>query len=92
MPDAKLQIKKIDSWTCFFCMKQTLGGLIQPRSDWKTRVSSLFENTTVPLVPSPEIPEQKTKLRVLSLFDGIGTGGSFLLKMTQVSKCCSIFL
>lgn len=59
-------------------------GLIQPRNDWKYRLSSLFRSQDVPLFPPPEIPIQKTKLRVLSLFDGIGTG---LLALDRLNLC-----
>lgn len=61
-----------------------MAGLIQPRTDWKYRLSSLFRSQDVPLFPPPEIPTHKTKLRVLSLFDGIGTG---LLALDRLNLC-----
>ncbi|XP_052103473.1 uncharacterized protein LOC127736951 [Mytilus californianus] len=72
------KINQADPWTCFLChpySKETHGYLI-PKTDWMRNILRLYDT-------GYQVQEQdlsyllvgeKKKIRVLSLFDGIGTG------------------
>ncbi|KRZ05830.1 DNA (cytosine-5)-methyltransferase 3B, partial [Trichinella zimbabwensis] len=63
-----------DPWYCFICAMEKLGPL-NPQSDWKKRLSSLFNNENVrDDIDLTLFPNEKQPIRVLSLFDGIATG------------------
>ena len=72
-----------DPWICFVCERNAnlmKGGILNPRRDSKDRVAALFQSN------HESVPSQmrhyrngKKRMRVLSLFDGIGTG-LFVLK------------
>ncbi|KRX20125.1 DNA (cytosine-5)-methyltransferase 3B [Trichinella nelsoni] len=65
---------KKDPWYCFICAMEKLGPL-NPQSDWKKRLSSLFNNENVrDDIDLTLFPNEKQPIRVLSLFDGIATG------------------
>nr|XP_027231607.1 DNA (cytosine-5)-methyltransferase 3A-like [Penaeus vannamei] len=76
-PNAVARILKTDPWHCFLCdpYDPSTHGLIKPRPDWKNKVRYKFED-----VP-PDISFPKRPIRVLSLFDGIGTGLYVLEKL-----------
>ncbi|GIY19748.1 hypothetical protein CEXT_622501 [Caerostris extrusa] len=78
-PADKEEILKTDPWNCFFCASnKTNYGLLRIRKDWKKsmmRIFNLSENEEeCPLLDFAN----KRPLRVLSLFDGIGTGKQVL--------------
>ncbi|XP_047470487.1 DNA (cytosine-5)-methyltransferase 3B-like [Penaeus chinensis] len=89
-PDAVARILKTDPWHCFLCdpYDPSTHGLIKPRPDWENKVryiqtemdpncqkSQEFEDAP------PDISFPKRPIRVLSLFDGIGTGFHVLDKL-----------
>ncbi|XP_056155542.1 DNA (cytosine-5-)-methyltransferase beta, duplicate b.3 [Lampris incognitus] len=72
-------LKEIDPWICYLCQPHGQHGALIPRKDWSIRVQELFANNSAmefePHRVYPSIPaNQRRPLRVLSLFDGIGTG------------------
>uniref|UniRef100_A0A3Q2PPK7 DNA (cytosine-5-)-methyltransferase n=1 Tax=Fundulus heteroclitus TaxID=8078 RepID=A0A3Q2PPK7_FUNHE len=73
------ELKVLDPWICYLCQPHQLHGALVPREDWRFRVQELFANTSAmefePHRVYPSIPTKlRRPLRVLSLFDGIGTG------------------
>ncbi|XP_038165283.1 DNA (cytosine-5)-methyltransferase 3B-like [Cyprinodon tularosa] len=72
-------LKVVDPWVCYLCQPHQPHGALVPRDDWRFRVQELFANTSAmefePHRVYPSIPTKlRRPLRVLSLFDGIGTG------------------
>ncbi|XP_037539704.1 DNA (cytosine-5)-methyltransferase 3B-like [Nematolebias whitei] len=72
-------LKLIDPWICFLCQSHQPHGALVPREDWSIRVQELFANNSgiefelhrvYPSIPA----SLRRPIRVLSLFDGIGTG------------------
>ncbi|XP_071164263.1 putative leucine-rich repeat-containing protein DDB_G0290503 isoform X2 [Mytilus edulis] len=72
------KIKQADPWKCFLCRPYSLEthGYLMPKTDWMRNILRLYN-------AGYQVQEQdlsyllvgeKKKLRVLSLFDGIGTG------------------
>nr|XP_053650319.1 uncharacterized protein LOC128700877 isoform X2 [Cherax quadricarinatus] len=78
-PDAVQTIMDIDPWYCFLCepYHPDTHGLIRPRPDWKNKLPSKSRGQKTSNVED-DTPDASTfprrPLRVLSLFDGIGTG------------------
>ncbi|XP_055930560.1 DNA (cytosine-5)-methyltransferase 3A-like isoform X2 [Argiope bruennichi] len=74
-PDEKKKIVETDPWYCFFCSCNNGCGLLQIKSDWEDRIMDFFQPSKIHV---QELPVQnfvpKSPIRVLSLFDGIGTG------------------
>ncbi|MCI4387481.1 hypothetical protein PGIGA_G00074640 [Pangasianodon gigas] len=73
------QLKDLDPWICYLCAPERSSGALRPRHDWSIRVQEFFANNSAmefePHRVYPSIPaNQRCPIRVLSLFDGIGTG------------------
>ncbi|GIX96743.1 hypothetical protein CDAR_591681 [Caerostris darwini] len=78
-PADKEEILETDPWNCFFCAcNKNNYGLLRIRKDWKKSMMHFFKlienEEECPLLDSAN----KRPLRVLSLFDGIGTGKQVL--------------
>ncbi|RVE71163.1 hypothetical protein OJAV_G00071370 [Oryzias javanicus] len=72
-------LKLLEPWICFLCQPHEPRGALVPRADWSIRVQEMFANTSAmefePHRVYPSIPASlRRPVRVLSLFDGIGTG------------------
>ncbi|XP_067209119.1 uncharacterized protein [Linepithema humile] len=74
-----------DPWDCFLCRdesRQPVDPVLRPRPDWKNKITGMFRTSHV---ISNEINiahyQKKKPIRVLSLFDGLGTGLLVLLKL-----------
>ncbi|XP_071537582.1 DNA (cytosine-5)-methyltransferase 3C-like [Panulirus ornatus] len=81
-PAVAQHIIEIDPWQCFLCepYHPDTHGLLKPRPDWKKKVfdrSDIRHTSNVPDVED-DTPDASSfpnrPLRVLSIFDGIGTG------------------
>uniref|UniRef100_A0A4W4ERB6 DNA (cytosine-5-)-methyltransferase n=1 Tax=Electrophorus electricus TaxID=8005 RepID=A0A4W4ERB6_ELEEL len=73
------QLKRVDPWICYLCALESSSGVLKPRQDWSIRVQEFFANNSAmefePHRVYPAIPANlRRPIRVLSLFDGIGTG------------------
>ncbi|XP_067936332.1 DNA (cytosine-5)-methyltransferase 3C-like [Watersipora subatra] len=65
-------VKESDPWACFVCKPMSREGvLIHRRDDWKQRLMKFYQKPSK-LHNLPECKPDR-KLRVISLFDGIGT-------------------
>ncbi|XP_053705782.1 uncharacterized protein LOC128749853 [Synchiropus splendidus] len=72
-------LKTVDPWICYMCQPHESHRALIPREDWSIRVQEFFANTSAmefePHRVYPSIPANlRRPIRVLSLFDGIGTG------------------
>ncbi|XP_027867476.1 uncharacterized protein LOC114141193 [Xiphophorus couchianus] len=72
-------LKVVDPWICYLCQPHQPHGALVPREDWRFRVQEMFANNSAmefePHRVYPSVPtKMRRPLRVLSLFDGIGTG------------------
>ncbi|KAM4736751.1 uncharacterized protein FYW61_004416 [Anableps anableps] len=72
-------LKVVDPWICYLCQPHQPHGALVPREDWRFRIQELFANNSAmefePHRVYPSIPtKMRRPVRVLSLFDGIGTG------------------
>ncbi|XP_036067962.1 DNA (cytosine-5)-methyltransferase 3B isoform X2 [Oryzias melastigma] len=72
-------LKLLEPWICFLCQPHEPRGALVPREDWSIRVQEMFANNSAiefePHRVYPSIPASlRRPVRVLSLFDGIGTG------------------
>ncbi|KAM7285387.1 hypothetical protein ISCGN_032329 [Ixodes scapularis] len=65
-------------WRCYLCSGRAVG-LLHCRPDWQQRLLELFRPPG-PRCPPPPVPleEERRPIRVLSLFDGIGTGAQHI--------------
>ncbi|KAK5639396.1 hypothetical protein RI129_011888 [Pyrocoelia pectoralis] len=66
-----------EKWVCFLCSGQRKLGVLLIKPDYNLAIDKMLysEVKQIPLVKTPSGPlSQGTKLRVLSLFDGISTG------------------
>ncbi|XP_014670897.1 PREDICTED: uncharacterized protein LOC106811707 isoform X2 [Priapulus caudatus] len=67
-------VRSASPWSCFMC-EDVQEGLLHPRSDWQQRLVKFFQvETHVMGEIDPSCFVEKRPIRVLSLFDGIGTG------------------
>ncbi|XP_045581588.2 uncharacterized protein [Procambarus clarkii] len=81
-PSAVQRIKEIDPWYCFLCepYHPDTHGLLKPRPEWQEKLASESQTAepSSEVIDDDETPDASTfpnrPLRVLSLFDGIGTG------------------
>ncbi|KAK6303611.1 hypothetical protein J4Q44_G00260650 [Coregonus suidteri] len=72
-------LKDVDPWICYLCEPHHAHGALKPRLDWSIRVQEFFANNSAfqfePDRVYPSIPANlRRPIKVLSLFDGIGTG------------------
>uniref|UniRef100_UPI00359028D2 DNA (cytosine-5)-methyltransferase 3A-like isoform X3 n=1 Tax=Myxine glutinosa TaxID=7769 RepID=UPI00359028D2 len=68
-----------EPWGCYMCRPKSSHGLLRRRDDWASKLQHLFSNTQSQQYPLPKIfppvpASERKPIRVLSLFDGIGTG------------------
>ncbi|KAK4871726.1 hypothetical protein RN001_015850 [Aquatica leii] len=71
-----------EEWLCFLCEDSSVIRIIYGRDDYSTRIHQLYTPERLQLVEPPSEPlPSETKLRVLSLFDGISTGFYSLQKL-----------
>ncbi|XP_048511546.1 DNA (cytosine-5)-methyltransferase 3A-like [Athalia rosae] len=85
-PEGYKQIPHANPWLCFLCDDKSDSNknrLIEPRIDWKTRISKLFRPNQSDTSPSDvrTYDGQRRRIRVLSLFDGMSTGLVVLEKL-----------
>ncbi|KAG7154854.1 DNA (cytosine-5)-methyltransferase 3-like, partial [Homarus americanus] len=82
-PSAVQRIIETDPWHCFLCKPYhpDTHGLIQPRMNWQEKLaakSGNHQSNSCNMILEDDVPDKSTfpnrPLRVLSLFDGIGTG------------------
>lgn len=71
-----------DPWDCFLCRdesRQPVNPVLRPRPDWKKKITGMFR-TSNNVLDDVDIADYKKKrpIRVLSLFDGLGTGRTFV--------------
>ncbi|NXX14828.1 DNM3B methyltransferase, partial [Podargus strigoides] len=71
--------KEQEPWNCYMCQPQGSYGVLQRRKDWNTRLQDFFTSDKGQEYAAPKIyptvpPAKRRPIRVLSLFDGIGTG------------------
>ncbi|XP_074660607.1 DNA (cytosine-5)-methyltransferase 3B-like [Tubulanus polymorphus] len=61
-------------WLCFMCAEYNsfTQGLLKPKANWKNNIIDLFQPDGYQPISPDDFPRQP--VRVLSLFDGIGTG------------------
>ncbi|XP_022246328.1 DNA (cytosine-5)-methyltransferase 3B-like isoform X2 [Limulus polyphemus] len=75
-PGAHKKVLSTSPWLCYMChdYDPEINGLIRCKEEWQQNVMQLFQpEKHVHLPPSPEDYKEKRPIRVLSLFDGIGT-------------------
>ncbi|GAB1603055.1 DNA (cytosine-5)-methyltransferase 3B [Argonauta hians] len=78
--DAWDQILSQNPWPCFLCRtssKKKTSGYLQPKSNWSLNIMQMFNSQQK--LAKPDLSyltkcQKKPPIRVLSLFDGIGTG------------------
>uniref|UniRef100_A0A3B4HCI1 DNA (cytosine-5-)-methyltransferase n=1 Tax=Pundamilia nyererei TaxID=303518 RepID=A0A3B4HCI1_9CICH len=81
-------LKLEDPWICYLCQAHRPHRALIPREDWSIRVQEFFTNDSgmefEPHRVYPSIPANlRRPVRVLSLFDGIGTG-FYVLKVLGI--------
>ncbi|CAH1253512.1 DNMT3A [Branchiostoma lanceolatum] len=72
-----------DPWMCYMCREEPRHGLLHRQQDWSARLQQFFamddvEDFGQPKLYPPVPAQQRRPIRVLSLFDGIGTEVSYL--------------
>ncbi|XP_031338775.1 DNA (cytosine-5)-methyltransferase 3B-like isoform X2 [Photinus pyralis] len=75
---------KEEKWSCFLCSGKPKIGVLRIKADYNLEVDKMLysDATQSPFIKTPSRPYPKgTKLRVLSLFDGISTGLFTLSKL-----------
>ncbi|XP_022904316.1 DNA (cytosine-5)-methyltransferase 3A-like [Onthophagus taurus] len=74
---AREEILRNQNWHCFICDNTSkLRGTLLLRENWKQNITNLFG-----LEKCPPAPPTKRRIRVLSLFDGIGSGLTSLINL-----------
>ncbi|XP_076475736.1 DNA methyltransferase 3 isoform X3 [Bombus vancouverensis nearcticus] len=84
-PTTYEQVLQEDPWECFLCAtnnkpRSSFDSIIKPRANWKDKMINMFRTKSNPQQLVKRYQEKK-KIRVLSLFDGLGTGLLVLLKL-----------
>ncbi|KAJ8667726.1 hypothetical protein QAD02_009389 [Eretmocerus hayati] len=76
-------------WYCFFCdPNQMVNSVLKIRKDWRKEMISIYRDNCEDNTRSDlERINCKRKIRVLSLFDGIGTGLVVLKKLNVEIEC-----
>ncbi|CAH1794551.1 unnamed protein product [Owenia fusiformis] len=74
--EAVVRIQETDPWICFMCSDYSNEnhGLLRAKPDWQQNLLRLFNAENILLNNDALDGFKKRPLRVLSLFDGIGTG------------------
>ena len=78
-PTIHAKVNKAESWLCFMCQPEQESGLLKVQADWHSRLVRLMasDNLQQYRIDPPPLPpplSDRRPLRVLALFDGIGTG------------------
>ncbi|XP_067143227.1 DNA (cytosine-5)-methyltransferase 3A-like isoform X2 [Centruroides vittatus] len=76
-PGAHIKVRETNPWLCYMCSEydSEQNGLIRKKDNWQQNIMFLFRhNQSVNLPPNMDDYKEKKAIRVLSLFDGIGTG------------------
>lgn len=76
-PTTYEQVLQEDPWECFLCKSRSFTDtIVRPRTNWKDKIINMFrtscDSNAQHLVAKHN--SEKRKIRVLSLFDGLGTG------------------
>lgn len=79
-PTTYEQVLQEDPWECFLCAtnnkpRPSFDSIIKPRANWKDKMINMFRTKSNPQQLVKRYQEKK-KIRVLSLFDGLGTGAA----------------
>ncbi|CAL4071740.1 unnamed protein product, partial [Meganyctiphanes norvegica] len=85
-------VKKLDPWECYLHNDDDhIVGLMKKRANWEDNINILeTPQLKVPIDETPDITSfmPKRKMKILSLYDGIGSGLVALHKLgIQVEKC-----
>ncbi|KAG9435492.1 DNA methyltransferase 3 isoform X1 [Apis mellifera carnica] len=84
-PTTYEQVLQEDPWECFLCKSRsfTTDTIVRPRANWKDKIINMFRTSCDSNVEHlvAKHNSEKRKIRVLSLFDGLGTGLLVLLKL-----------
>lgn len=96
-PTTYEQVLQEDPWQCFLCTSKSRSftdTIVRPRTNWKDRIINMFrtscESNVEHLVAKHN--SEKRKIRVLSLFDGLGTGRqSFFTNFFTLLLCSTYF-
>ncbi|XP_076760900.1 DNA methyltransferase 3 [Xylocopa sonorina] len=86
-PTTYEQMLRKDPWECFLCTQTTNkprsfpDTIVVPRANWKEKIIDMFRTNCYSKVRHLEPNQERRKIRVLSLFDGLGTGLLVLLKL-----------
>ena len=77
-PTTYEQVLQEDPWECFLCKSRsfTTDTIVRPRANWKDKIINMFRTSCDSNVEHlvAKHNSEKRKIRVLSLFDGLGTG------------------
>ncbi|XP_071492527.1 DNA (cytosine-5)-methyltransferase 3A-like [Diadema antillarum] len=73
------RVSQQDPWSCYLCSSIDCHGYLKRRVDWQERLVEFFNQDQFMEFPplrvyKPHLPAERRPIRVLSLFDGIGTG------------------
>ncbi|KAG1670258.1 DNA (cytosine-5)-methyltransferase 3A [Nymphon striatum] len=71
---AREKAEAANPWFCYLCddTKEDFG-LIKRKPDWQQNIVKMFQHETNIQIPDMDAYKEKKPIRVLSLFDGIGT-------------------
>ncbi|XP_022092554.1 DNA (cytosine-5)-methyltransferase 3A-like isoform X2 [Acanthaster planci] len=91
-PSSVKEILDEDQWKCFMCKPEPTTGLLTRRPDWPQKLLLFFQQdrsqTFPPMKTYPPVEmDQRKPIRVLSLFDGIGTGMLVLKELGLKVDC-----
>lgn len=79
-PTTYEQVLQEDPWECFLCSSASRSisdTIVRPRSNWKDKIIDMFRTNCNSVMQPVERSQEKRKIRVLSLFDGLSTGDSW---------------
>ncbi|XP_041350770.1 DNA (cytosine-5)-methyltransferase 3B-like [Gigantopelta aegis] len=74
-PEISANIQARKSWMCFLCspFEPSTHGMLRPKTNWEEEMVSFFDTGYRIEKPNLNYFKEKRPIRVLSLFDGIGT-------------------
>ncbi|XP_026671296.1 uncharacterized protein LOC108627172 isoform X2 [Ceratina calcarata] len=87
-PDTYREVLREDPWYCFLCKCEAKtpldpASILKPRIDWREKIIDVFRTNSKACRLEPDGNERR-KIRVLSLFDGLATGLLVLEKLGLV--------
>ncbi|XP_078613161.1 uncharacterized protein LOC144882912 [Branchiostoma floridae x Branchiostoma japonicum] len=82
-----------DPWLCYMCREEPRHGLLHRQQDWSARLQQFFamddvEDFGQPKLYPPVPAQQRRPIRVLSLYDGIGTALLVLKELGVTVDVC----